>query len=190
MELLLAGIALNSIAGAMIGLLIFVANDQQLRALTFWTLGGLGGADWTLVLATTVPMLAGVLLLMRLGPSLNALALGEGEAYHLGVGVHAVKRTAVIGTALVVGAAVAAAGGIGFIGLIVPHGFRLGAGPDHRYLLPGAMLGGGCVLVLADIVARTVVAPAELPVGVCTALMGGPFFLWLLTRFRREVVLA
>jgi iron complex transport system permease protein len=185
--LLLSGIALNSLSGAAIGLLIFLADDQQLRSLTFWTLGGFGGANWALVGLTAPAMLLATLWLLRLGPGLNALVLGEGEAYHLGIPVERLKRQAVVVSALGVGGAVAAAGGVGFVGLVVPHLFRLLAGPDHRYLLPGSFLGGAVLCVLADLLSRTVVAPAELPVGVITTLVGGPFFLWLLLRYKREM---
>lgn len=184
--LLLAGIALNSVSGAAIGLLLFLADDQQLRSITFWTLGGFGGANWALLALTAPFMLLACFGLLRLAKPLNALVLGEGEAYHLGVSVERMKRQAVALTALGVGAAVAAAGGIGFVGLVVPHLFRLFAGPDHRYLLLGSVLGGAVLTVLADLISRTVVAPAELPVGVITALVGGPFFLWLLLRYKKE----
>lgn len=185
--LLLSGIALNSLSGAAIGLLIFLADDQQLRSLTFWTLGGFGGANWMLLLVTIPAMLVATLWLWRLGRSLNALVLGEGEAYHLGVAVEKLKRQAIVMSALGVGGAVAAAGGIGFVGLVVPHLFRLLAGPDHRFLLPGSFLGGAVLCVLADLVSRTIVAPAEIPVGVITTLVGGPFFLWLLVRYKKDI---
>lgn len=188
--LLLAGVALNSLAGAALGFLLFLADDQQLRTLTFWTLGGLGGATWTSLGVTAPLVLLGLLPLLSLSRSLNALLLGEGDAYHLGVPVERVKRVAVVGVSLSVGASVAAAGGIGFLGLVVPHLFRLLAGPDHRFLLPGSALLGALLLVMADLFARTVATPAELPVGVVTALMGGPFFLWLLIRQGSEVAYA
>jgi len=182
--LLLAGIALGALAGALTGLLVFVSDDNQLRSFTFWTLGSLAGAtEWktaTLLLFclgafAATPFLAG---------GLNALALGEGEAFHLGVEVETVKRVAIVACAAAVGAAVAAAGAIGFVGLVVPHLIRLGAGPDHRYLLPAAALFGGALLLLADVLCRLVVQPAELPIGILTAAIGAPFFLWLLLRER------
>ncbi|TVR67152.1 MAG: iron ABC transporter permease [Gemmatimonadales bacterium] len=188
--LLLAGVALNSLVGASLGFLLFLADDQQLRSLTFWTLGGLGGATWSSLSVSAPLIAAGLVPLLFLARPLNTLILGEGEAYHLGVHVERVKKIGIVGVALAVGAAVAAAGGIGFLGLVVPHLFRLAAGPDHRYLLPGSALGGALLLVLADLFSRTVAAPAELPVGVVTALLGGPFFLWLLVRYGREVALA
>lgn len=187
--LLLAGIALNSIAGACIGLMTFLADDEQLRSLTFWFLGGFGGATWTVVLVTIPIAIAGLIVLLQQASTLNAISLGESEAYHLGVRTESLKRWAVFGVALTVGAAVSAAGGIGFVGLVVPHLLRLIGGADHRYVLPGSALGGALLLILADLLSRTVVAPAELPVGVVTALLGSPFFLWLLIKFKREIFL-
>ncbi len=185
--LLLAGIALNSLVGAAIGLLISASTDQQLRSLTFWTLGGFSGVTWRLLLAGLPFALLALCLLLPLARGLNALTLGEREAFHLGVDANALKRQAVLGSALGVGTAVAMAGGVGFIGLVAPHLFRLVAGPDHRYLLPGSALLGSVLAVLADLLARTLVAPAELPVGILTALLGGPFFLYLVMRFKKEV---
>ena len=187
--LLLAGIALNSLAGACIGLMTFLADDEQLRSLTFWLLGGFGGATWSVVLVTLPIAIVGLFVLLQQASALNAISLGESEAYHLGVPTESLKRISVFGVALTVGAAVSAAGGIGFVGLVVPHLLRLMGGADHRYVLPGSALGGAILLILADLFSRNVVVPAELPVGVVTALIGGPFFLWLLIRFKREVFL-
>lgn len=187
--LLLAGIALNSFAGAGIGVMTFLADDEQLRSLTFWLLGGFGGATWPVAFITLPIAVIGTFVLLRLASALNAMSLGESEAYHLGVSTESLKRWAIFGVALMVGAAVSAAGGIGFVGLVVPHLIRLMGGADHRYVLPGSAAGGAILLVLADLFSRTVVVPAELPVGVVTALIGGPFFLWLLLRFKREVFL-
>lgn len=185
--LLLAGIAFNSFAGAGIGLMTFLADDEQLRSLTFWLLGGFGGATWSVVAVTLPIAMIGLFVLLQQASALNAMSLGESEAYHLGVSIESLKRWAVFGVALTVGAAVSAAGGIGFVGLVVPHLLRLMGGADHRYVLPGSALGGAILLVLADLFSRTVVVPAELPVGIVTALIGGPFFLWLLLRFKREI---
>lgn len=187
--LLLAGIALNSLAGAGIGLMTFLADDEQLRSLTFWLLGGFGGATWTVLLVTLPIGLIGLCLLLRQGLALNTLNLGESEAYHLGVPTESIKRVSVFGVALTVGAAVSAAGGIGFVGLVVPHLLRLLGGADHRFVLPGSALGGAILLIFADLFSRTIVIPAELPVGIVTALLGGPFFLWLLIRFKRQIFL-
>jgi iron complex transport system permease protein len=169
--MLLAGVALGALAGSLTGLLAFVSDDRQLRDLTFWSLGSLGGASWTKL--SVVPLLA---------RGLNALMLGEAEAYHLGIPVQRIKALSILLVALAVGASVAAAGVIGFVGIVVPHLIRLSIGPDHRLLLPLSAIGGAALLVGADIIARLVVVPAELPIGIVTAFIGAPFFLWLLLR--------
>ena len=178
--LLLAGVAVNALAGSLTGLLIFMADDRQVRDITFWTLGSLAGSRWAQV--PVVAVLAGIptLLLCALARPLNALLLGEAEAFHLGIRVETVKRLALVLAAFAVAAGVAFTGLIGFVGLVVPHLIRLGFGADHRLVLPGAALLGGTLLVLADLLARSLAAPAELPVGVVTALLGAPFFLWLM----------
>ena len=182
--MLLAGVAMTAMAGAGVGLFTYLADDATLRSLTFWNLGSLNGASysrlWPLLLVTV-----GVALwLPRRAAALNALLLGESEAHHLGFDVERIKRELVLCTALGVGAAVAAAGLIGFIGLVVPHLMRLLVGPDHRVLLPASLLAGASLLLLADLVARLLLAPAELPIGIVTALLGAPFFLYLLVRGR------
>ncbi len=184
--LLLVGLALNALTGATTGLLTYLADDAQLRSIVFWTLGGLGGALWETVLAATPPILLVLVLAPRLGFALNLFALGEAEARHLGVNIEWVKRFAVLMAALATGAAVALTGPIGFIGLIVPHMVRLAIGPDHRLLIPACALGGAILLVLADLLARTLAAPAEIPVGLFTSFAGGPFFLALILRTRRQ----
>lgn len=178
--LLLAGIALAALAGALTGLLVYASDDRQLRDLTFWSLGSLGGATWTKVAASAPAILPILLLVPLLGRGLNALVLGEAEAFHLGIAVERLKRCVILLVAVAVGAGVAAAGVIGFVGLVVPHALRLVIGPEHRRLLPACALLGGSLLVLADVAARLVVAPAELPIGIVTALVGAPVFLWLL----------
>lgn len=184
--MLLAGIAVNALAGALTGLLTYAATDEQLRSITFWGLGSLGGASWPTVLGI-LPLLAlPILLLPRLGKSLNLLALGEDQAAHLGLPVTRLKRQLIVLATLAVGTSVAVAGAIGFLGLVVPHLIRLAVGPDHRLVLPGSALGGALVLTLADLLARTIVAPAELPIGILTALLGTPVFLWILLREKRQ----
>ena len=182
--MLLAGIALTALAGALIGLFTYLADDATLRTLTFWNLGSLNGASyprlWPLLLITLLV----ACWLPRRVDALNALLLGESEARHLGFDVERLKVELILCTALGVGAAVAAAGLIGFIGLVVPHLLRLIVGPDHRVLLPASMFGGAILLLLADLVARLALAPAELPIGIVTALIGAPFFLYLLIRGR------
>lgn len=182
--MLLAGVALTALAGALIGLFGYLADDATLRSLTFWNLGSLNGASyprlWPLLLVT---LLVGAWLPRRVD-ALNALLLGESEARHLGFDVERLKAELIFCTALGIGAAVAAAGMIGFIGLVVPHLLRLLVGPDHRRLVPASMFGGAILLLLADLLARLAMAPAELPIGIVTALLGAPFFLYLLMRSR------
>jgi iron complex transport system permease protein len=182
--LLLAGIAINAIAGATTGVLTFVSDDNQLRTLTFWSMGSLGGATWSTVAAGAPLILAAIVMIPRHAHALNAILLGESEARHLGFELERVKTRLVILVALAVGTAVALSGIIGFIGLVVPHLLRLTIGADHRWLLPGSALLGAILLLGADLIARTLMAPAELPIGIVTALLGGPFFLWLLASRR------
>ncbi|HVV94409.1 MAG TPA: iron ABC transporter permease [Hyphomicrobiales bacterium] len=182
--MLLAGIALAALAGAVTGFLIFGSNDRQLRDITFWSLGSLGGATWPKV-ASVAPFLAALLVAVPfMARGLNAIVLGEAEARHLGIRVQALKRAGILLVAAATGAAVAVSGVIGFVGIVVPHLLRLAIGPDHRYLLAGAGFGGAILLLLADMASRTLVAPAELPIGIVTAALGGPFFLWILLRRR------
>ncbi len=182
--MLLAGIALNALAFACIGLFTYLADDATLRTLTFWNLGSLNGASYSRLWPLLLVTLAVALWLPRRAKALNALLLGESEARHLGFAVERLKRELVFCTALGVGAAVAAAGMIGFIGLVVPHLVRLLVGPDHRVLLPASALAGASLLLFADLIARLLLAPAELPIGIVTALIGAPFFLYLLLRGR------
>jgi iron complex transport system permease protein len=185
--MLLAGIALGALSNAGTGLLVYMADDRQLRDLSFWLLGSLGGAAWPKV--ATLAVITGVCFaaLPFMARGLNALALGEAAAWHMGISVERLKRVAIVIVAAMTGAAVAVSGGIGFVGIVVPHVLRLAIGPDHRFLLPASALLGAALLVLADAVARTIVAPAELPIGIVTAIAGAPFFLWLLLR-RRSIL--
>jgi iron complex transport system permease protein len=185
--LLLAGIAINAFVGAVIGICTFLATDAQLRSLNFWMLGSLGGASWQ-VLAVTLPFCLVLLLAApRMAHALNALSLGEAEAGHLGFQPERLKRTIILLTAVGVGGCVAQTGMIGFVGLVVPHLFRLAVGPDHRWLIPGCALLGAALLVVADTASRTLVAPAEMPIGIVTAVVGAPFFLWLLWQQKRRI---
>jgi iron complex transport system permease protein len=180
--MLLAGVALAALASAFIGILAYVSDDRQLRDLTFWSMGSLGGANWTKV-AALAPIAT---LMLAAGPflsrGLNALALGEAEAFHLGVRLERLKAMIVFLVAIAVGASVAAAGVISFVGIVAPHALRLIVGPDHRALLPLSVAAGAVLLAGADVLSRTLVAPAEMPVGILTAAIGAPFFLWLLMR--------
>lgn len=182
--MLLAGIALTALAGAVIGLFTYLADDATLRSLTFWNMGSLNGASYSRLWPLLIVTVFVIVWLPRRAKALNAMLLGESEARHLGFDVERLKRELVFCTALGVGAAVAAAGLIGFIGLVVPHLVRLVSGPDHRVLLPASALAGASLMLLADLAARLVLAPAELPIGIVTALIGAPFFLYLLVRGR------
>lgn len=180
--MLLAGVAINALANAGIGYLIFLADDEQLRDITFWMLGSMNGAMWSTVITAAPFMVIAIFVLPTVSRGLNALLLGEMEARHLGISVEKLKRRIVILTAAAVGAAVSISGVIGFVGLVVPHLLRLMIGPDNRFLLPGSAILGAVLLLGADLVARNIVTPAELPIGVVTATLGAPFFLWLLLK--------
>ena len=186
-SLILAGIAINAIVGGILGYLSFVAFDDQLRELIFWQLGSLGRITWDNLPPAIALMGCSSVLMLRLAPALNTYLLGEREAVHLGVNVQAMKRNVIVLAALGVGSAVAVSGLIGFVGLAAPHIIRLFIGADHRAVLPGSALLGALLIVAADLIARTAAAPAELPIGVLTSLLGGPFFIWLLMRHRREL---
>ncbi len=185
--MLLAGLAFSALAMAMTGMLIFIADDGQLRDFTFWQLGSLAGATWQKI-AVAGPViglsLAATGIIAR---GLNRLALGEAAAIHLGTNVQRLKRISIAAVSASVGTAVAASGGIGFVGIIVPHLLRLAIGPDNRYLLPASALLGAGLLVVADAFARTLAEPAELPIGIVTAIAGAPVFLWILLRQRSVV---
>lgn len=182
--MLLAGIAINALASALTAFIIFLANDQQVRDITFWLLGSLGAAQWPKVALVAPVVFAGIFVLPFAARALNALLLGEAEAAHLGFDIRRTKWLVILLSSVMVGVAVAFTGVIGFVGLVVPHAIRLVAGPDHRFLLPASALLGAALLVAADIFARCVVSPAELPIGILTAIIGAPFFLWLLMRVK------
>ena len=182
--MLLAGIALGALTAAATAYLVFRSDDFQLREFTFWSMGGLGGATWPKI-AIALPLVGGVFLgLPFIARGLDALVLGEAEARHLGIYVEGLKRVIILLVSLAVGASVAFAGVIGFVGIVVPHLLRLTIGPEHRTLLPATALLGGALLVAADMLCRVLVAPAELPIGILTAVIGAPFFLWILLRKR------
>ncbi len=184
--LILIGVAANALTGAIIGLAIFYADDNQLRTFTFWTLGDLGGATAGKLSIGGPLILISLIALLFTTRSLNALALGEAEAYHVGVDVERTKLLIVFFSALGVGVSVSLAGMIGFVGLVMPHLVRVLFHPDHRLVLPASVLGGALLLILADVIARTVTSPSELPIGVVTAFIGAPFFIALLLRAKSK----
>ncbi|MBB1257865.1 FecCD family ABC transporter permease [Streptomyces alkaliterrae] len=184
--LILTGIAVNAFGFALVGLFVFFADSAQVTQITFWQLGSLAQATWPKVFAVLPCALLGLLLAPLYARKLDLLALGERPARHLGVPVERMRLVLIVVVALLTAAAVAVAGIITFVGLLVPHLLRMVAGPGHRFLIPGSALGGALVLLAADLAARTLAAPAELPLGVLTALIGSPFFFWLLRRTRRR----
>lgn len=181
-RLLLVGIAINALCGAAVGVLSWVSNDAQLRQLSLWGMGSLGQAQWSTLLTVASLMVPTVFVIWRLAAALNLLQLGEEEAHYLGVDVQSVQRLLLVCSALLVAAAVAVSGVIGFIGLVVPHLIRMWLGADHRAVIPGSVLAGALLLLIADTFARTLVAPAEMPVGLLTSILGAPWFLWLIFR--------
>lgn len=183
--MLLAGIGVNAVAMALTGLFTYQANDAQLRSITFWTLGSLGGATWNQVVGTLPFLGLAIVVMPSLSKSLNAFSLNEENAAHLGVRTERVKRIILFLTALAVGASVAVAGVIGFVGLLVPNIIRILVGPDHRFVLPLSAIGGALLLVTADLISRTAFGSSELPIGILTALLGGPFFIYLLLKERK-----
>jgi iron complex transport system permease protein len=186
---LLAGIAIAAIANAGVGLLVFIADDRQLRDITFWLLGSLSGATWP-KLAALAPVLALALIAcVSIARGLDVLVLGEAEAFHSGVDVERLKRISIVLVSAMTGVAVSVCGVVGFVGIVVPHLLRLVIGPAHRLLLPASMLLGAVLMVGADTLARTIVAPAEMPIGILTAAIGAPFFLAMLLRQRGLVSL-
>ncbi|MEU6355821.1 iron ABC transporter permease [Streptomyces sp. NPDC047072] len=184
--LILTGIAVNAFAGAVIGLFLFFADTAAIQQITFWQLGSLAQATWPKVVAVLPCAVLGLAVAPLCARRLDLLALGERPARHLGVDVERLRILLVLVIALLTAAAVSVSGIISFVGLVVPHLLRMAAGPGHRFLIPGSALLGAAVLLAADLVARTVAAPAELPLGVLTALLGSPFFFWLLRRTRRR----
>lgn len=184
--MLLAGIAISALAGALNSLFSFFADNDMLRRISLWQMGSLEGANWERVGIVAVAAVLMITVLPRQSQALNALLLGESEARHLGVAVESLKRRIILVTAFGVGIAVATSGIVAFVGLMVPHWVRLLIGPDHRYLIPGSLLMGAVFMVVADTLARVLILPAELPTGVITALLGAPFFVSLLIQQRRR----
>ncbi len=186
--MLLAGVAINAMTSACISYLATTAEDVRLRNLVYWLMGSFNVASWQKVAWVAPFALLSLAMIPALWKGLNALLLGESEARHLGIPVERLRRWVILLAALAVGVSVASVGVIGFVGLVVPHIVRLMLGPDHRWLLPGSALLGAALLSLADLAARMVVEPQELPVGVLTAVLGAPFFLFLVVQRRRGMI--
>lgn len=185
--LLLAGVAVAAFGGAVVGFLTFIANDQALRDLTLWGMGSLNGADSPMLWLTALTCIGLLIYYQRQAKALNALLLGEAEAEHLGIDTEKLKRRLIVVTAIGIGVAVSASGIIGFISLVIPHLIRMSIGPDHTRLIPLSALTGAGLLLMADVGARVWMAPAELPVGLVTALLGAPFFVFLLLQQRQRL---
>jgi len=185
--MLLTGVAVNAIAASATGFLTYLATDEALRNLTFWTMGSISGATWSDLMMVCVPILVALVGLPYFARGLNAFSMGEAVSSHMGFQVKRLKWGVIGLSALAVGAAVSVSGIIGFVGLVAPHLVRLLLGPDHRWLLPGSALMGGVLVVMSDLLARTLLAPAEIPIGIVMSAIGGPFFLWLLLQRRSRV---
>ncbi len=186
--MLLAGVAINALAGSLTGLVSFLSDEQQLRSITFWMLGSLGGATWEAVWTLLPFVVAALIGLPLMAKSLNAFALGEQEARQLGQRPNRIKMRVIVLATMAVGAAVSVAGIIGFVGLLVPHAVRMLAGADNRYVMPASALLGAVILTIADLIARTIAMPSEIPIGVVTALLGTPLFLYILIRDKKKII--
>lgn len=183
-KLLLAGIAINALTASLTGIISYIADDQELRQFSLWTMGHLGKGQWQYVIISAMFIIPTILVIISMSRSLNLLQLGDEDAHYLGINVQKTKRILLLLSALLIGTAVSMSGIIAFVGLAVPHMLRLQVGADHRLLVPATVLGGGCLLLLADTIARIAVAPNEIPVGLLTSLIGGPYFMWLILRNR------
>ncbi len=187
--LLLAGVAVNALGGALIGIFSYLADDQALRMITFWMMGSLASASWKMLAIISPVLITCIVLMLRKKSELNLLLLGEANARYVGVEVDAVKKQLLWINAIGVGVAVSVSGIIGFVGLVVPHILRLGSSADYRFLLFNSALMGAALLILADVIARTIISPAELPIGLVTAVLGAPFFIGLLVKQKKKLVL-
>ncbi|WVD63969.1 iron ABC transporter permease [Utexia brackfieldae] len=187
-RLLLTGIAINALTASLLGLLSYLSDDQQLRQLSLWTMGHLGKGQWQSVAIAATLIIPATLAVLMMSKPLNLLQLGDEDAHYLGLNVPKTKRYLLLLSALLIGTAVAVSGIIAFVGLAVPHMLRLKMGADHRWLVPATILGGSSLLLVADTLARTMVAPNEMPVGLLTSLIGGPYFLWLILGKRKGIL--
>jgi len=182
--MLLAGIAVNAIAGVGIGVLTYISDDSELRSLTFWTMGSFGGVTWPLIMPAIVVILFSIVWIIGLSRKLDLIQLGDVEASRLGINIKKVRFGVIISSAVVVGISVALSGMIGFVGLVVPHLVRILGGVNHLYVLIGSAIFGSILMVISDMMCRVIISPAELPVGLITSGLGSPFFLWLIFKMR------
>ena len=183
-KMILLGVAINAIIGAVMGGLSYISDESQLRQISLWSMGHLGKGSWDMVIVSLSLIFPALLCLIKLAHQLNILQLGDEDAHYLGINVERTKRYLLLLCAVLIGTSVAVSGIIAFVGLVVPHMIRLQIGANHKWLIPGSALGGACLLLLADTLARTLVAPTEIPVGLLTSLIGGPYFLWLILRHK------
>ncbi|TVQ76148.1 MAG: iron ABC transporter permease [Flavobacteriales bacterium] len=186
--LILAGIALNAIFGALTGFIIYLSDDIAIRSFTFWSMGDLGGITWQKLMLIFPVAIFCIVFFLRQVKTLDALSLGDSSAFSMGVSPDRVNRSIIFVSALCVGVAVAFCGAIGFVGLVVPHIIRTWFGPSHRMVIPFSIWGGAILLLLADVFSRTLIQPAELPIGIITSVVGGPFFLYLLFKQKRQLL--
>lgn len=186
--LILAGISINAIVNSLTGILIYFADDEQLRDITFWSLGSLGGSNWRAVLIIFPIIVMGFMYILFRAKDLNALNLGEQAAYYMGVPVKKTKKTILVAITVMVGSCVSFVGIIGFIGLIVPHISRFIIGNDNRKVIPFSAILGGILLILSDLFSRTIMAPTELPIGIVTSFLGGPFFIYLIVKNKKTLM--
>lgn len=182
--MLLAGIAVNAIAGVGIGVLTYISDDSELRSLTFWTMGSFGGVTWPLIMPAIVVIIFSIVWIIGLSRKLDLIQLGDVEASRLGINIRKVRFGVIISSAVVVGISVALSGMIGFVGLVVPHLVRILGGVNHLYVLIGSAIFGSILMVISDMMCRVIISPAELPVGLITSGLGSPFFLWLIFKMR------
>tara|TARA_B000000475_G_scaffold46738_1_gene35631 strand:- start:1107 stop:2165 length:1059 start_codon:yes stop_codon:yes gene_type:complete len=186
MAMLLSGVAINAIAGSIIGFFVSISSDLELRSFTFWTMGGLDNSDWFIVILVSFFTILPFLFIYKFKTEIDIFMLGDSEAANLGVNVEYLKRKIILISSIMVGISVAFCGMIGFVGLVTPHLIRLFISPNHKYLIPGSALLGSLILVLSDFISKTIISPAQLPIGIVTSAIGAPFFVWLILSQKRR----
>ncbi len=184
--IILAGIAINSLAGVGIGVLTYLSDDAELRGLTFWTMGSFEGMDWSLIIPSCLIIIVTTVWTTRFSRKLDIIQLGENEAFRIGIDVKKLKINIIISSAIIVGVSTSLVGMIGFVGLVIPHLVRIIGGVNHNYVILGSIFSGATLMILSDIISRTIIQPAQLPVGLITSAIGGPFFLWLIYNMKRK----